>query len=1028
MLGSALKRTAVALVLLLLAASLRADSERISRPLPPEIADCKVYRIWQFANSPEGWRPDHNVGAFSVKNGILSFTNTGSDPWILITDLGAPDTSRYGRVGIKMRSSARGSNQVYFATDKSNMGESGAAASSARGDGKFHFYEIDLSQLASWTGKLTTLRIDPVNGGWEIGAKVDIYWIALYQTPAKITLGRPKVYLDKYGVVRVDMLLRNTGGEQTSPDMTVSVNGDRQMVEPIRPREARTITLQGDTTRNIIVKGQARGKTLFVADLAPTWTTVGRGWSVANIHFEGPDGRVSRAIISSNEPPLWPSRLPEGEFRPLATLVYRDGDGILHYDELTADAQTMEIKGYTATFSGKHKLAAGSATIKWTFALPGKSSGGEIGCELTADKPVEVLRFEGPRLQAFGDKTHALFPGLQYLEANEPYTASAFIGSKLADQHIPHPYKIAVPVMAVETKDGIIGLSWDPLQEWVPGHALPSAQFEPDRQLMTIFAPSIPEYVDENQDYARTPYTLLPGKKLTLKMSFFVDPGKKITDVIPDYFAAHGLPKAPPIAGGIEGTIETCFKAYTQSLYSKEAKGWKNHFGLGQSYSPNPNYASLILAESFRKSKPELARGCGIDPNAQLAQYTGIPLDWFTDGARAGADAAIARQSPDGGFPYTITEDMSKRILEFKPMSGVDATTLGTVGETNSGLIARELGGILDYAVRTGEKKYVDAGLLGLSKLNTFTVPRGAQTWEVHAHAPDVYAAALCVNVNIAGYHLTRDDKYLDYARFWAQTGLPFVYSWAVPISDVPDAVLHFDENGEGKNPILDKSGAFYSDTRRYINPGATIAVFGSSFYFVNWFGTPVQWCGLVWANSVRAYTKLRPDPVLQAVADSVFASATQQQFDKGFAAGTYPDSWNLASNTASTAFIAPDSIISYAYSLIGEKTPSGVSTESFRTPSGVARLNTFASIERVTCGPSGLAAALKFYGNQDVYACLAPVDSPTSVKVAGKSLAAAADLRTAASGFYYDSAARALHVKYRVPSRTTELSVKWAQ
>jgi len=238
--------------------------------------------------------------------------------------------------------------------------------------------------------------------------------------------------------------------------------------------------------------------------------------------------------------------------------------------------------------------------------------------------------------------------------------------------------------------------------------------------------------------------------------------------------------------------------------------------------------------------------------------------------------------------------------------------------------------------------------------------------------------------------------------------------------------VLHFDENGEGNNVVLDNPSEFYTDTRRRINPGSTIAVFGSSFYCVNWFGTPVQWCGLVWANSVRSLAKLRPNPTLERVADCVFASATQQQFDKGFAAGTYPDSWNLQTNVANTAFIAPDLILSYAYSLIGEKMLTGASVESFATRSGLARLNTFAVIERLASTDNALAAKLKFYAGQDVYSCLAKVDRPVSVTADDSPLAETPDLRAAASGWFYDEANRALHIKYRSRSRTAEIGVKW--
>ncbi len=1009
----------------------------LSAQLPPEIADCKVYKLWQFSQSAEGWRPDHNVGPFAVKDGVLSFTNTGPDPWIINGDLGAPDCSRYGRLGIMMRSSVSGQNQIYFATDKSKLGEGTVLHCPIRGDGKYHFCEIDLARLPTWTGKLQVLRIDPVNGGSEVGAKVDIDWIALYRAPARITMGRPYVYRKDDAAV-VSLPIRNAGGRMSAKGLTITAFGENakpvkltKTVEPLPPGESRNLTFRLPAPSPvaysyILVSAKSKGRLIFDARLHdPVWN-VSKEVRSPEIHLDS-DGAMM--WLYGLNPAFF-----AGTLRPSATLVYRGTSGAVHYIELSHDTGMLYQDPMPKTPHGGCEIEGGGwASFTWSFEPSDTRPEITITCTMKCTKAIDILRFEGPRLLVKGQRRHALLPGLQYLEVKEPYTATEFIGPKLADQHVPHPYKIAVPVMAVETKDGIIGVSWDPLQEWVPGHSLPCAEFESpsrsqgaDNSLMTVFAPSIPEFVDENQDFAKEPYHLRPGEKMTLKMSFFAEAGREITDVIPDYFAAHGLPKAPPIAGGVEGAIATCFKAYAGTLYSKEANGWKNHFGLHQNYSPNGRYAALVLAESLRTSKPDLARKCDIDPDAQLTQYTGTSLDWFTEGANAAADGAIAKQSPDGGFPYTITEDMVKRIQDFKANSGYDAKDLGHVGETNSGLIARELGAILDRAERTGEKKYVDAGLLGLAKLNSFTVPRGAQTWEVHAHAPDVYAAALCVNCNIAGYHLTRDAKYLDHAEFWAKTGLPFVYSWVPPISQVPAAVLHFDDSGEGRSAVLDKPSEFYTDTRRHINPGSTIAVFGSSFYFVNWFGTPVQWCGLVWANSVRSLAKLRPDPTLERVADCVFASATQQQFDKGFAAGAYPDSWNLLSNTANTAFIAPDSILGYAYSLIGEKTPTGVSTESFKTLDGVARLNTFAVIEQLTSGDGALEAKLKFYAGQDVYSCLVKVDRPTGVTVDGAALDETKDLRAAASGWFYDEVDRALHVNYRAQSRTAVVAVGW--
>lgn len=995
---------------------------------PTEIADCKVYKVWQFADSADGWRPDHNVSPFKIKGGVLSFANTGGDPWIINFEVGGADTSKYGFLGMRMRSSASGTNQVFFATDKSALSEGTSLSFAVKGDGQFHFYEVNLSKLKTWTGKLNVLRIDTVNGGLEVGAKVDIDWIALYQTPARIVLGRPSLG-SSGGETWAYIQMRNAGGQPTPPDLTLTADGSSEAVPPMQPGDAKRlrIPVKPDELRDVVVSGRVKDKTLFVVAMPPRRTSeASRPQSVsgrAEIVFYGPKGRFSGVGVYGGSALLFTQHA--GRFDPLGTLVYRDRGGTLHYDVLSANAPTAPFVSSSATLLCKNKLPDGTATIEWRFELSKDTYGGHVTCTLSADAPLEVLRFEGPRLRVVMPVwSHGLFPGLQYLEANERYSAERFIGPKLADQHIPHPYKVTVPVMAAETRHGVLGLTWDPLQEWAPGHTMPCAQFEPKKGMMTIFAPSIPDYVDENQDYATTPYTLKPGQKMTLKMGFFVEPGKRITDVIPDYLAAHPL-KSALDSGKVEKAVDTCSLAYAGSLYSK---GWKSHFGLQLPYVCNPAYAANVLAESLRKSDPAIAAKCDIDPNAQLSRYTGTSMDWFTPGARAAADAAIARQAEDGGFAYAITDALRKKTRDLaKEYGGIEADTLGTVGETNSGLIARELGSILTLAVRTGEQRYIDAGLKGLAKMNSFTVPRGAQTWEVHAHAPDVYAASLAIDCNIAGYHLTGDSKYLDQATFWAKTGLPFIYTWTPPIDPVPAGVLHFDENGEGKGAVLDKPSVFYTDPKRHVNPGASIAVFGSSFYFVNWFGTPVQWCGLAWADSVQALMRLRPDRILQSAADAVFASGLQQQFDKGFAAGTYPDSWNLLSNTASTAFIAPDTILPYAYGWLGEKTPSALSTAGFRRGAEQACLNTFARIESFDCSEGVLRAKLKFFANQDVYSSIAKVDSPSKVEVDGVELASVNDLRAAPSGWFYDAQARALHVKYRSKARMAELKVTWA-
>jgi len=1022
--------------------------------LPPEIADCKVFKLWNFQKDSGGWRPDHNVGRFSISNGILSFELTGDDPWIVNTDPGRADTARFHFLGIKMRSSAAGSNQLYFTTDASPaFGEDKAVRYQIVGDSKFHFYEADLSQLKTWTGQLTALRIDPANGPLEKGAKIEIDWIALYQQPARLVAGRPYAGSDARGIF-VSLPITNVGGETSQAGMVVlKANGVQEKPGAIRPRETKSVTLrtiplsrlsrlsQGSFLRqqrdSIDLRVIVRGRTIMrAALLPPARSNQGPFRRLANqklcVAFLGAR-RVKQALLERTDAAI-PMAL--GSFRPLATLAYKDGAGVLQYIEVSADSLSMPAQ-HTAILKSTRQVAGGTLRFRWTFELPPGAPEGLMTCDLVSTAPINVLRFEGPRLLAgegtFGSKkTHGLFPGVEYLDENEPSSAMKHTGAKFAERRIPHPFKITVPLMAVEAAGSVVGLSWDPLQEWASGKRLPSAEFEsPNRSagaqshLMTIFGPSIPDYVEENSDFAKTPYVLRPGKALKISASFFARSGR-IQDVIPAHFLTHRLPKPPPLPHGLDGTIDVCLRAYTQTLYSSEANGWKTHIGMGDSHVFRPHYAVLVLAESLRKGDPEIARRCGISPEAQLTQWLGTTMDWFSDDATRPALAAVARQSPDGGFPYQIDPNTQKKVRDIANSAGLEASTLGDVGETNCGLIARELNGILTWALRTGRQEFINAGIRGLRKLNSFSVPRGAQTWEVHAHTPDVYAAALAVDANILGYHLTGDSEYLDKAKFWAYTGLPFVYSWVPPIASVPSGVFHLDGLGDGKNPVISEPSEFYEVPKRQINPGASIPVFGTSFYVQAWFGVPVQWCGLAWANSVKRYIALRHDKVLESFAALVFASATQQQLDKGFLSGTYPDSWNLLSNVVNMAFIAPDLILDFAYSLKQEKRPSNIDAVGFDLREGRAFLTTYAFLSAIETTDKTLDAILKYYPDQELYTCVVRAPKPVRVSVDGRELAEVADLRSAQSGFCYDGAHQALHIKYRVQSRTARVNIDW--
>jgi hypothetical protein len=998
--------------------------------LPPELAGCRVYKVWSFDGDTEGWVADHNVTSFTLSRGMLKFKTTGPDPWIVNSTFRKFDASKYRFLGIKMRSSVGGTNQIYFATTKSpTFSDRSLSMIPVPSDGKMHFYQIDLSKSPGWQGQVTSLRIDPANGSGEVGAELEIDWIAIYQVPARLAMGRPYCSTDEKGTF-ISTPITNTGGEASSANAKLVVGDVSIKLPVIKPYETRHFTLRPKPAREYRLVATGGKTTFFEATLVPRTTHVKiRPKSIANdlcslTFYSGGAKLTSREIGTV------------GFFFPLATLAYYDASGVMRYVEFAPG--TPVIEEFTATLSATRKLVGCNAFVRWTFAMPDTDTEGSFECELRVDKPLKVLRFEGPRLlvgeDSFGaSKDAALFPGIEYLEKDEHSGAAWFTGTITGRRNVPHPYKITVPLMVVEGGGGVVGLTWDPLDEWAKGRKLVSAQFEsPNKSagarnhLMTLFAPSVPEYVVENTEFAARPYLLQPGQSIKIAGTFFTRGGQTVADAAQEYFVNRGLPEPPPIAGGVEATIDRCITGFTTTLYSPEKNGWKSHVGLNQDYAFAPDIAAVLLGESLRRGKPELLGGVKIDPKAQLTQYIGTTLDWFSPAANAHVESLLKKQSADGGFTYELDDNVKQKLAEFEKSSGVKAKDLGTIGKTNSGLTATSLQHILNQALRTGKQEFVDAAIKGLKKVNSFAVPRGAQVWEVHAHTPDILASALCTSANLNGYILTGDREYLDYAAYWASTGVPFVYSWVPPIGAVPSFVMHQDELGEGKNHLFSKPEEFYRDPARQINPGASIAVFGTSFYIVQWYGTPVQWCGMAWANAVQRLLKIEPDPILQRAADMVFASCTQQQCDKGFLAGVFPDSWSLETNTVNGAYIRPDSILSYAYSLIGEKMPHDVESQGFDVNGKHVIFNTYAIIENSKNEGNSFEARLKFYPDQYAYSCFVRADRPNRVLLNDAPLAESADLRSAESGFYYDEADKALHVKYRTQSATARVRVDW--
>lgn len=676
---------------------------------------------------------------------------------------------------------------------------------------------------------------------------------------------------------------------------------------------------------------------------------------------------------------------PEGEYRVAVS------EGFVRIDYLWEGGREVLFihpQHYQVEKSGEEvSLVFSGETNTWTynlrFSLKDNASMVDFSYVLSPNKDVGVLGVYGPTLHIGegtfgGDKVDALFPGLEWLVDNEQSSNTLDIHGPGHLRLVPAWYEITVPAMAVSTGDHMVGLIWDAMQKWGGVHVCPSAIFSSpnwyqgqNNHLVGLFLPSTRGgWVTKGEYWASKPYQLGAGKKIRLEASLVARSGEGSLGIIDAWIERFGVPELQDLPRSIQEEVELCREGLMDTLWSEEKKGWRPSF---EKEPRNiPEFATYLWVDSLLTNDPAVKErlrdrvwevidqtGPGAIANAwhfDLPFYVGY-LNEALQRARVGVMGIEKTQGESGEWVFSPGEGMEE---------------LGNPGETASGLIATPAEILLRWARISGDEEALKKGLKALEYMEEhhLDVPRAAQIWEVPVHTPDILASAKACEAYLEAYIITGEEHYLERARYWARTGLPFVFFW--------------------------------STEDRKVMKGADISVFGASWYVSpGWFGKPVQWCGLAYAYSLVQLAEYDNSFPWEQIAELIVRSAMWQQVDEGPMKGTYPDAWDLATNTPIPVHINPTLIMKNLFALMG--VDPGVSTVVLEVEEGERlHLTSAARIVDASLSNKTLTFDLKFHGGETCYTLIAKIKKPEAVYKGWEKLEEFQNLNDVSEGWSY--------------------------
>jgi hypothetical protein len=525
-----------------------------------------------------------------------------------------------------------------------------------------------------------------------------------------------------------------------------------------------------------------------------------------------------------------------------------------------------------------------------------------VDTEFATDRDRDVIYLPWltlfPGLDTFGPrKTQGLLAGLEYL-GDEPSSSEADITTPEHVRRVPDPVKITFPLMAIAHEDRYIGLIWEPSELVAPVFDSPDTIYGGGAHVIALTAPAVGDHRFENDLAAHTPFPLLAGQPVRSRAVILAGEGQTIVPAVEKYVQIRGLLPVPTFEGGFDAAVTLLSHGWLDSAINEG--GLFRHAVWGTSFGAQPASDAPVYMDWLARHGIDAALAKRLNEGRDLAlskRPAGQPYWGTVSHVRTPAPALVL-----GDVEAYVQSRQSEAIALLKNFDaqGIKHYQPGKVDYSRghfayhaNGLAAADVTRILEAATLSADPQLIEHGLALLDKqtnLYAGTVPRGAQTWEVPLHTPDILASAYMVKAYTLGFVLSGRPEYLEQARYWAWTGVPFVYL---------------------ANPTKGKVG-----------PYATIAVLGATNWKAPiWFGQPVQWCGLVYGSALHQLGQYDSSGPWRMLAKAITATGLQMTWPQSDEKrqGLLPDFFHLRAQISDGPAVNPGTVQSHVPELFGQ-------------------------------------------------------------------------------------------------------------